>query len=284
MKTRILLGSILILLLTGLFTLDHFLPLPLGFLALALVVSSFCCFEVSKLLEKNGVQADMWVMLISGSGMLLTLGLWDYGSITKTLISSGALISGWIGFVLFITAFTNLWGKEPQTLVRNFIGTILCFTYVFVPVALLLSIRKLPVYGESLLFYLLIVCRLGADSGAYFFGKAFGKRKLIPKISPGKTIEGVLGGSLASLVLGCLSWVVMSPLHQNFGIGFIALLSLFLSFVNVHGDLFASALKRSANVKDSSSLFPEFGGILDLIDGLLFSAPLLYLALVFRAL
>ena len=122
-----------------------------------------------------------------------------------------------------------------------------------------------------------------ADIGAYFSGKAFGKRKLAPSISPGKSWEGAVGGCIAVLVLGSLSVVYGGPLFANtfavrvqhaFGWGaLLAILVLIVAF-SIVGDLFESQLKRRAGMKDSSNLLPGHGGVLDRIDALIPVLPL----------
>jgi phosphatidate cytidylyltransferase len=124
-----------------------------------------------------------------------------------------------------------------------------------------------------------------ADIGAYFAGRAFGRRKLAPAISPGKSWEGVLGGWIMVMVLAGVS-VAYAPLGDTFApqvhaklgwIGFFAVMSLMVA-ASVIGDLFESQLKRRAGVKDSSGLLPGHGGILDRIDALIPALPLAVLA------
>jgi phosphatidate cytidylyltransferase len=117
-----------------------------------------------------------------------------------------------------------------------------------------------------------------ADIGAYFTGKALGKHKLAPKVSPGKTWEGAAGGVAAAVI-----WVVASSgiegsfgavLGQRWPLWGIALVTVFLTALSIVGDLFESLLKRRAGVKDSSALLPGHGGVYDRIDALLPVAPM----------
>ena len=126
-----------------------------------------------------------------------------------------------------------------------------------------------------------------ADISAYFCGRAFGKRKLAPTISPGKSWEGVYGGAAGVLLLAAL-WLWLdahfsfdSPslfllLRQRLGLGGLLLAALLLTALSVMGDLFESLVKRAAGVKDSSGLLPGHGGVLDRVDALL---PVLPVAL-----
>lgn len=128
-----------------------------------------------------------------------------------------------------------------------------------------------------------------ADIGAYFAGKGFGKHKLAPSLSPGKTIEGMLGG-LFLVVLVSLFFIAndfwplnyFSLLYQQIGLASMLFITLAGSLLSVIGDLFESQLKRLANVKDSSQLLPGHGGFLDRIDALLPVLP--FAALVFLVL
>lgn len=111
-----------------------------------------------------------------------------------------------------------------------------------------------------------------ADSGAYFTGKAFGKHKLIPDVSPNKTIEGLLGG----LALTAIVIVAVAYYRQLMGwhLASFVVLSIVTVLASVLGDLFESLLKRQANIKDSGSILPGHGGVLDRIDSLLAAAPI----------
>jgi phosphatidate cytidylyltransferase len=112
------------------------------------------------------------------------------------------------------------------------------------------------------------------DSGAYFFGRAFGKRKLWPEISPNKTIEGFIGGILSALVVA-----VLFTIFAEMEVSVILLLAAtaFLSVFGQIGDLVESAMKRYYNVKDSGNILPGHGGMLDRFDSLLFVWPLIHL-------
>lgn len=110
-----------------------------------------------------------------------------------------------------------------------------------------------------------------ADSGAYFAGRAFGKHKLAPRVSPNKTIEGLLGGMVAGIVVACafgwLAGLTLAHVPQLMLVSAIAVLA------SVLGDLFESLLKRHAGAKDSGAVIPGHGGVLDRIDGVLAALP-----------
>ena len=121
------------------------------------------------------------------------------------------------------------------------------------------------------------------DTGAYFFGRTFGRRKLIPSVSPGKTVEGAIGGVVVAIVA---AWIyvmfLLKPLAQLSMLPFgIVLFAILIAIVAQIGDLAESLFKRDAGVKDSSRLLPGHGGILDRFDSLLFVLPVAYVLLGF---
>ena len=124
---------------------------------------------------------------------------------------------------------------------------------------------------KLLAFFFLVV--MGADTGAYYVGKNLGKRKLVPKISPGKTWEGVVGGLVLSSVFAAAATATFFPeLPYQLSIPLAAVMSL----VGLFGDLAESAMKRGAGAKDAATILPGHGGLLDRLDSLLFNAPILY--------
>lgn len=126
--------------------------------------------------------------------------------------------------------------------------------------------------GDALLLYLVLLTELN-DIGQYISGKTFGRRKVIPKVSPKKTVEGLAGGVLATTVLAWVlaPWLTPLTAWESIAAGLIIGLSGFL------GDVTVSAVKRDIGVKDSGSMLPGHGGVLDRLDSLILNAPLLYL-------
>jgi phosphatidate cytidylyltransferase len=130
--------------------------------------------------------------------------------------------------------------------------------------------------AHLLSFFFLVL--MGSDTGAYYTGRAIGKHKLAPSISPGKTWEGAFGGVAAALAMAVLAhyWFFRElPLKWMLPLAFI------MSIVGILGDLVESALKRSASAKDAANILPGHGGLLDRLDSLLFNAPLIYYFAVF---
>jgi phosphatidate cytidylyltransferase len=155
---------------------------------------------------------------------------------------------------------------------------LLAFTWE--PVGLL---ERMGPTARLLILYLLIVVKV-SDMGAFFVGSLCGRHKLFPRISPGKTWEGLAGGMAAGVAASVIFCAVMrqdGPGHAELGVIVLTrldawVLGFLLAAVGVVGDLIESLIKRSAGAKDSGGLLPGMGGVLDVVDSLLFAAPLLY--------
>jgi len=134
--------------------------------------------------------------------------------------------------------------------------------------------------ADSKLYYLVLLFNFASicDMGAYFVGVTLGKHKLCPAISPKKTIEGAIGGIISSIIFTVIFVFLFG--HSDKLI-FTVILTVPLCIVGMLGDLFASAIKRSVNLKDYGKLIPGHGGILDRVDSLLLIAPVLYLFISF---
>lgn len=126
--------------------------------------------------------------------------------------------------------------------------------------------------GAKLVFFLLFVVWLG-DTGAYYFGRTFGRHKLSPRISPKKTVEGLIGGVAAAVATAV---IIHFTFFKNFPLLHAIIAGIILSIAGVIGDLAESMWKRSASVKDSGTLLPGHGGFLDRFDSIFFTTPILY--------
>lgn len=180
--------------------------------------------------------------------------LWHWGIALASLSALIAIafarlqitvVAPWIGLNAFIIAYVGLWGgtlfhlTTPET---GFTGIApLVFTFI---------------------------CIAAADSGAYFSGRAFGKHKLAPALSSGKTREGAVGGLVASMALAA----ILSG-YAGLSLAAALVLGAVLAVASVTGDLFISAFKRWAMAKDTSHLIPGHGGVMDRFDALVFAAP-----------
>lgn len=187
------------------------------------------------------------------------------------LVVAGLFVS------LFGTILLSLRYFSTFDNVLYFLGTT-CFGILYISFCLghLVFIRYLP-QGASWLIVLTAITA-GADTGAYYIGKNFGRRKLCPRVSPGKTVEGALGGMLVGSVSALVTGFFLLP---EFRPTVIVGAALLLSTVSISGDLAESIVKRSTEVKDSGSLLLGHGGVLDRIDSLLIAAPVLYYFLYF---
>jgi len=152
--------------------------------------------------------------------------------------------------------------------------SLLAVLYVPVLLSFTVAIRELPMGAYYLLIFFLAIWAY--DSAAYFTGKTFGKHKLAPNISPKKSIEGLIGGAVAVLIVVPVMAHLLWPV-----VGFTWWMSLSLSALIIAGgtvgDLVESTLKRDAVVKDSGGFLPGHGGMLDRFDGVLYSSPALYM-------
>jgi phosphatidate cytidylyltransferase len=145
--------------------------------------------------------------------------------------------------------------------------------YIGLPMGMLVAIHEAAGWQATILLIATVVV---SDSGQYYSGRAFGRRPLAPTISPKKTVEGAIGG----VVLGTAFMAVASAyVFPGSNRAAAALLGAVIVFLGICGDLFESRLKRTAGIKDSSSLIPGHGGVLDRIDALLFATPAFYLYL-----
>lgn len=197
----------------------------------------------------------LWIILLPQSVLNLSVG--DF---TKEKVV--------ILFIMLLLTYT-VFSKNKFTFSKA--GFILISTiYVGVGFHFLILTRMAGL--NYVLFALFVIW--ATDTGAYFFGRAFGKRKLWPEISPNKTMAGAIGGVLSACLVG-VSFQLIYPFEHS--LMMILIITVLVSIVGQIGDLIASAYKRHYNIKDSGKLLPGHGGILDRMDSLLFVLPFLYL-------
>ncbi|HMB53336.1 MAG TPA: phosphatidate cytidylyltransferase [Thermoanaerobaculia bacterium] len=145
------------------------------------------------------------------------------------------------------------------------------YLLILEPSAVVAGTGRADVGGAALVLYLVVLTQLN-DVSQFIFGKSFGRHKVVPKVSPGKTYEGLLGGVAATTTLA----VVLAPWLTPFSWHHALLAGLIIGFGGFIGDVVISALKRDLAIKDSGSLLPGHGGILDRIDSLTYTAPLFF--------
>lgn len=203
--------------------------------------------------------------------------LWGYGVnfaiIWSTYLVGPDLSVSIIGLNLLVIALISLFQfKTDQTVLGVVIRQLQGIIYIPVLLSFLILIRE-STSGMIWTFVLLAVIFAG-DTGAYYVGSYLGRHKLSPTVSPGKTIEGSIGGLAANLVVGSVGKTFfLSELPWGLSLLFF----LAVGIAGQVGDLFESELKRSSNIKDSGGILPGHGGILDRIDALLFASPVAYI-------
>ncbi len=173
--------------------------------------------------------------------------------------------------LLFLFRFREIKAAAGET-------ALLLMGFLYVPLLLghLMLLRGLP-HGIQWIFLLLVIVMSG-DSGAYYVGCNFGKRKLYPAVSPNKSVEGAAGG-LAGSLAGAL--IARATFFPELTVADSVITALLLGVLGQLGDLFESLLKRSFGVKDSGAIVPGHGGILDRLDSILFAAPAAFYYAVF---
>ncbi len=289
LRWRLILGAVFIAGLAGLCWLDWRAARPgLWLLPLAVLAAMLAAGELLAMFRKRGHEPLAWVVY---GGTLLTVlaasapGLWP-----RVVAESPLQGVGWIAvglavsmLVAFIGEFIRFGGMRRSTVELGLAE--FAITYVGGLIGFLVQVR---LFGDGRLGMFALVSLIAivksSDIGQYTAGRLFGKHKLAPTVSPGKTWEGVAGGAVfaATAAWALSKWVAPAmfagvvPLASS---SLLALLSysICLMAAGIIGDLAESLLKRDAGVKDSSSWLPGFGGVLDLLDSLLVAAPVAYL-------
>jgi len=233
--------------------------------AAAMVVGLWEFYLLAKRLQ---LKPDPTAGFVAGAA-LLTIALQNQLALNLLLVQFVIIV---LTIVTLVTS--TLRGAPFDKLLASAGATILGVLYVPLLGSHLVSIRTGfdPTLSAHLLSFFFLVL-MGADAGAYYIGRALGKRKLAPSISPGKTWEGAAGGLVAALAFAALAhfWF-----FRELPLKYTLPLAAVMTVVGVLGDLAESALKRGAGAKDATQILPGHGGILDRLDSLLFNAPLIY--------
>lgn len=238
------------------------------FLALAVAAMVLALWEFYLLAKRLQLKPDPAAGYIAGAA-LITISLQNDPALNVLLVQF-VIIALTAGTLIAATVR----GAPFDKMIPSVGATILGVLYIPLLGSHLISIRTgfNPTLSAHLLSFFFLVL-MGADAGAYYVGRALGKHKLAPSISPGKTWEGAVGGLLAALAMAVLAhfWF-----FRELPLKFIMPLAAVMTIVGIFGDLAESALKRGAGAKDAANILPGHGGMLDRLDSLLFNAPLLY--------
>mgnify|MGYP001187784819 CR=1 FL=1 len=265
LKQRVITALILVALLLPTLWITH----PWPFVVLTLVLISAAAWEWARLNGQPQALALAGGAAVAIGGLIAAAGPWRFGESRALWWTCAAVWA--VGGAIVLRLGPTGWKQLPTT-PRWLIGLGLLWVGWW-------ALAQARIVGVNFLLSALCIV-FAADIAAYFGGRAFGRRKLAPSISPGKTWEGVWSGMLGVLALA-LFWLVLdsrvaadsasvfTQLKQRYGAVPMALAVLLLTALSVVGDLFESLVKRAAGAKDSSALLPGHGGVLDRIDALL---------------
>ena len=247
--------------------------LQLLFVLLAAAAMVLALYEFYLFARRRDMKPDI-VAGFLGAAALFTVFYFNEPS-----QSSDVLLMQMIQLIMIVlTAGTliaaTLRGAPFDKMLASAGATILGVMYIVLLGGYLVAVRtgfKQTLSAHLLSFFFLVI--MGSDTAAYYAGKAFGKHKLAPTISPGKTWEGVVGGFVVALLMAGVShfWF-----FRDLPLKWALPLAAVMMILGVLGDLTESALKRGAGAKDAAKILPGHGGLLDRLDSLLFNAPVIY--------
>lgn len=233
---------------------------PTIFMFVAYAIYLYCAYE--------------WLQLIPAQSRLMQAGVMLLFVLVPSLLLFVFYYSLWFGMLVWSVlawAIVTYPASEQHWGTQAFVTVI---GLVLLPLFLLslIGIAGFKPLGRSLLMYCLLLV-WAADIGAYFAGKYWGKHKLIPQVSPGKTREGLLGGLVSTMCVASFGWFYFHPgSWLKWG-----LMALYVFVMAVCGDLLISMLKRRVHLKDTGGLLPGHGGILDRLDSLIAVLPVFWL-------
>ena len=253
LKQRVITGACITVVMAAVLAFSHISFVIRGFVSLLSILAVFEVYQVSGMQKKivPFVISTIWAAVFS------FLPISFYVPLLAAVFGLSMLLSGW-----------NMWKFGKYQLKKT--GIIFLISLVF-PI-LYNSIAHVRIQKQGLLYILLIIIScFGTDTGAYFVGRACGKHKLAPIISPKKTIEGFVGGIAINVILYLLVGLVMNyGVHLPVCLPVLAGLGVVCGVLDQFGDLSMSAIKRNFGVKDFGKLMPGHGGVLDRFDSLLY--------------
>ena len=274
MKTRIITAVVGIVVLIGvLFTFDT--------LIFNLVITAITLIALHEIYAALGFEKQGWPLLGVLVPYTFLVMLSSYELYRRLVMPASFLVV--LFYAIYLVVRNGTISYQKASGLAMFSGIVIFCFYSFIRLKELLPVEE---YGyDAVFFILLILCfAWGGDTCAYFAGRAFGKHKLAPVVSPNKTVEGAIGGVIGSVVIGLLATIIYSALSGRFAsltvavtarhYIIIAAMGAVASVLGILGDLFASAVKRQVGIKDYGTIFPGHGGILDRFDSVMFIAPL----------
>jgi phosphatidate cytidylyltransferase len=247
-----------------------------GLMVLLILILPLAVHEITVLFTAERVRPHRGIAATGCALLMVHAFLTQFPPFQKIAASTLAFI---VVFIMLFSALRRAWTKRTEDAIVRIAGTVLATLYLGGLAWFLMAIRVKHSQGPhdfhgttwTILSILLMV--KFTDIGAYFGGRALGRHKMIPWLSPGKTWEGLLFGLLTAGLVGmaCAPWIRHVPWWKGFIFGVI------IGGIGQLGDLLESLMKRDAEVKDSGKLVPGFGGVLDIIDSPLLAAPFAYL-------
>lgn len=226
-------------------------------------------YEFFYLIKKKGIPIYSYVGIFIG--IMIPASIYSKFELTK----NWELLFIVVGLLLIL--LLQFSRKDNSNAIVGISTTLFGVLYVSWFFSFVIKIRLLlpDLEGVKLLGFIVLVTKAG-DIGALLIGSWLGRHALLPKVSPSKSVEGCLGSFAFSIIAAVLGKKLL-PIFLDFSIFHVALMGAFFGGIGQLGDLSESLIKRDCNVKDSGKLLPGMGGVLDIIDSLLFSAPVFYL-------
>jgi phosphatidate cytidylyltransferase len=259
--SRIITAAIVLPILIASILISWLAPL---FVALALSAMVLGLYEFWVLARRREMKPDV-VVGFAAAAAIFTIFYFDELPLLLLILPA---------FTIIALLVEMLRGAPFERMMASVGATVLGVMYVALLGGHLVAVRtgfRQELSADLLAFFFLVI--MGSDTGAYYTGRTFGRHKLAPNISPGKTWEGAIGGMAASLLMAAVAHYWFFPqLPLKLALPLAALMNV----LGVIGDLTESALKRGAGAKDAAQILPGHGGLLDRLDSLLFNAPLIY--------
>jgi phosphatidate cytidylyltransferase len=247
-----------------------------AFFIVALIVLPMCMYELFRVAINPSARVLGWISLIASLPYLFFIyrGNMEAGFLTLCVASVAVIITS-----LFLF-------EKNKTSAKDIVYAITGLIYPLALTSFWVLLRN----GSDGRFWLIfgLVSVFGSDAGAYYVGKNFGSRRIAPKLSPKKTVEGFIGGICTAIVLSYSVFLIynkvvtsfqIDPLEGFYPVWLLVILSACIGVLDLAGDLAASLFKREFQVKDMGNLIPGHGGMLDRMDGVILTGCLLYVIL-----